>query len=212
MTRRNEDLRTQWSDMKKQQLEITLQKLRPVSRRSPKSEQYPTPSDIAADILWEAYTSGDVHRMRIADLGCGNGIFCIGARLLGASAAVGIDSDEAAIDTARSNAGSLGAEVEFIVGDVSNLMGRFDTVIQNPPFGAQKRYADRAFVKKALELAPTVYSLHNDGTQEFIGTLVKALGGTCEPVKRYKFEIPYAFEFHKKPSQSIAVILLRFKR
>jgi len=32
------------------------------------------------------------------------------------------------------------------------------------------------------------------------------------PVKRYKFEIPYAFEFHRKATESVSVVLLRFER
>ena len=39
--------------------------------------------------------------------------------------------------------------------------GKFDTVLQNPPFGVQTREADRAFLVKALEVSNSVYSLHN---------------------------------------------------
>jgi predicted RNA methylase len=42
--------------------------------------------------------------------------------------------------------------------------------------------------------------------------MVGALGGALEPVKRYKFEIPYAFDFHRKAKETVSVVLLRFKR
>jgi putative methylase len=90
--------------------------------------------------------------------------------------------------------------------------GRFDTVIQNPPFGSQKKHADRAFIKKSLELAPKVYSLHNAGTETFVARMVESLGGRCSPVKRFKFEIPFAFEFHKKPKETFSMVLLKFER
>jgi putative methylase len=198
--------------LKKKQLEIVLQHLKPMGKPSEVLEQYPTPAPIAADILWEAYGAGDIDGKAVADLGCGNGIFAIGAALLGACRVVGIDSDVRAIEVAKDNARELGADSEFVHGDVESASGTFDTVLQNPPFGAQKKHADRPFIRKALELAPRVYSLHNADTQEFVEKMVLALGGACEPVKRFKFEIPYAFAFHRKPKETISVVLLRFQR
>ena len=198
--------------MRRKRLEIALQKLGPLGERSARLEQYQTSAAVASDILWEAFSAGDIHGRSVADLGCGNGIFCIGAKLMGAERAAGIDVDPGAIRVARANAESLGVDVELSEGDVSSMEGAFDTVLMNPPFGAQTRHADRAFVEKALSLAPVTYSLHNDGSQEFVGGMVGALGGRSEAIKRYKFEIPYAFEFHRKAKESISVILLRFKR
>jgi len=198
--------------IKKRQLEIALQRLQPFKMRSPRLEQYPTPADIAADVLWEAYSAGDIDGKDVADLGTGNGVFAIGAKMLGAKRVLAVDIDPEAVRIAKDNAQSLSLEVEFEVEDVRSAKGKFDTVVQNPPFGAQNKHADRAFVEKALELAPKVYSLHNDGTQEFVSKLVGALGGSVSPVKRYKFEIPYAFEFHRKATETVSVVLLRFDR
>lgn len=198
--------------MKKRQLEILLQKLRPLSARSEKLEQYQTPADIAADILWEAFGAGDIEGKDVMDLGCGNGIFAIGAMLLGAHHAVGIDVDPGAVETAEANAADAGVDIEFFEADVSSAKGSFDTVVMNPPFGAQTRHADRPFIEKAFELAPRGYSLHNEGTEDFVAKLAKALGGRSVPVKRYKFEIPYAFEFHRKATETVSVVLLRFER
>ncbi len=198
--------------MKKQQLEITLQQLKPLDSRDPKLEQYSTPADIAADIVWEAFAAGDIEGRSVADLGCGNGVFSIGSKLLGAESVTGIDIDPKAVEVARENARTLGLKIEFHVGEVSLFRGRFDTVIQNPPFGAQKKHADRAFIGKSLELAPRVYSLHNSGTETFVASMVEALGFRCLPVKRFKFEIPYAFEFHRKAKETVSVVLLKFER
>ncbi len=175
-------------------------------------EQYATPAEIAADIVWEAHAAGDIESKDVMDLGCGNGIFAIAAMLMGAHHAVGIDIDPEAIKVASENASEAGADIEFFESDVVKTKGSFDTVLMNPPFGAQTRHADRPFIEKALELAHRSYSLHNDGTQEFVAGLVASLGGTSAPVKRYKFEIPYAFEFHRKATESVSVVLLRFDR
>jgi len=198
--------------MRRKRLEIALQKLKPLESRSAKLEQYETPAAVASDVLWEAFAAGDIHGRTVADLGCGNGVFCIGAKLMGAVRAVGIDLDPGAVKVAKENAEMLGAEVELVEGDVSTLSGSFDTVLQNPPFGAQTRHADRAFVEKALSLAPVTYSIHNDGTQTFVEGMVRALGGRSETIKRYKFEIPYAFEFHRKANETISVVLLKLER
>lgn len=200
------------TQMKRKRLEIALQKLRPLETASAKLEQYATSATVAADILWEAFNAGDIHGRSVADLGCGNGIFCIGAKLMGAARSVGIDIDPSAVRTARANADMLGAEVEFVEGDVSALAGPFDTVLQNPPFGAQTRHADRAFIEKALQLSPVAYSVHNDGTEGFVEGMVRTLGGRAVAIKRYKFEIPYAFEFHRKANETISVVLLRLER
>ncbi|MBN1678379.1 MAG: methyltransferase [Candidatus Thermoplasmatota archaeon] len=198
--------------MKKRQLEMALQSLRPLGTREARLEQYSTPAEVAADVLWEAFSAGDVSGRAVADLGTGNGVFAIGAKLLGAQRVLGIDLDPEAIRVAERNAQVLSLGVEFVAGSVDELSGSFDTVIQNPPFGAQTRHADRAFIRKALELAPRTYSLHNDGTQGFVSKLVSSLGGGVRTVKRYKFEIPYAFEFHRKATETISVVLLRFDR
>jgi putative methylase len=197
---------------RKRRLEIALQKLRPLEVRSAKLEQYPTPAIIAADIIWEAFNAGDVTGKKVADLGCGNGVFAIGAKLMGAVEVLGVDTDESSVKLARENADSLSLEIEFRMSDIKDVHGKFDTVLQNPPFGAQTRHADRPFVQKAIELATRTYSLHNAVTEPFISNLARSLGATPVPVKSYKLEIPYAFEFHRKAVETIPVVLLRFEK
>ncbi len=191
---------------------MALQALTPLSARSERLEQYQTPADIAADILWEAHGAGDIEGKDVMDMGCGNGILAIGAMLLGAHHAVGVDIDPAAVETSEKNAADAGVEIEFFAAEVRSLTGTFDTVVMNPPFGAQRRHADRPFVEKAFELASRAYSIHREGTEAFIAKLAKSLGGRSVPVKRYKFEIPYAFEFHRKATEAVSVVLLRFER
>ena len=191
---------------------MALQQLRPLDSRSERLEQYTTPADIAASVIWDAFAEGDIQDRAVADLGCGNGVLSVAAKLMGASKVLGVDLDPAALRIAAENARILGLEISFVEGDVSSVAGKFDTVVQNPPFGAQKRHADRAFIRKSLELAPRVYSLHNAGTETFVARMVESLGAKCKPVKRFKFEIPFSFEFHKKPKETFSMVLLKFER
>ena len=191
---------------------MTLQRLKPLEIRSEKLEQYSTPADIAAEIVWDAFSEGDIEGRSVADLGCGNGVLSIAAKLMGAREVFAVDLDPKALEVASENARKLSLDITFKEGDVSSIEGKFDTVLQNPPFGAQRRHADRAFIKKALELAPKAYSLHNAGTETFVAGMVEALGAKCRPVKRFKFEIPFSFEFHKKPKETFSMVLLKFER
>ena len=70
--------------MKQRQLEILLQKVPKPTTPVPQLEQYMTPAPIAADIIFTAYLWGDIENKTVVDLGCGTGIFSVGAVLAGA--------------------------------------------------------------------------------------------------------------------------------
>ena len=70
---------------KKKQLEMAIQSIPPHPNPKVELEQYSTPAIIAADLLWNAYSLGDIENSEIIDLGCGTGILSIGSLLLGAS-------------------------------------------------------------------------------------------------------------------------------
>ena len=82
----------------------------------------------------------------VFDLGCGDGIFAIGAALLGAKKAVGVDVQSKALKASQRNSNLLGTEdiTDWVLGDVSNLTLKapIDTVLRNPPIGVKKRGAD----------------------------------------------------------------------
>ncbi|MBZ2166210.1 MULTISPECIES: METTL5 family protein [Methanobacterium] len=199
---------------KKRQLEMVLQDI--PYHESPKInlEQYSTPSVIAADVLWNANSIGDIKGMKVVDLGCGTGIFAIGSALLGAEESVGVDIDIDAISIANSQAEKLGvkSKTNFVTSDIKDFHETADTVIQNPPFGAQKanrKGADRLFIIKALEIAPVVYSFHIGETEEFITNFFKKEGATISHAFHYTFPIPRTYDFHTKDKVNVKVVLLR---
>jgi len=195
--------------MKRRELEIALQNLDGLKKPDPKLEQYATPATIASDVLYFAAGYGDFTSKKVVDLGCGNGVFAIGACLLGGGPVTGVDVDPAAVEIARANAARCGCECDFITSKVEDVERKFDTCIQNPPFGAQNKHADLPFLRKAMEIADIVYSMHNSVTDRFIRKEAGALGGRVDTVRDYDFEIKHTFEHHRKEKEKVRVTLYR---
>ena len=172
--------------MKKRDLEMRRQSVRIFENPDASLEQYMTRAVMAADILFDAYRAGDIEGLKVADLGCGTGMFSIGARLLGAGMVRGFDISEPALRTAMRNAEDLGAEVDFILSDISSVDEGADTVFMNPPFGCQNRNADRPFLRKALEMSECVYSIHMANSTDCVKEYCESLGRTVASCKIYK--------------------------
>ncbi len=202
---------------KKIQLEMALQSIPPHPNPKIELEQYNTPARIAADVLWNAFALGDIEGLKVVDLGTGTGIFAIGAALLCAMEVVGVDMDPKAVKIARVEASKrgLGDLTRFISLDVNSFYEKADTVIQNPPFGAQKAHhkeADRLFMSKSLEIAPVVYSFHKLETEDFVKRFFQSVGGLITHKFYYSFPIPHVYDFHQKEEVSVDVMVLRIKK
>ena len=195
--------------MKQRELEILLQKVKPHPSPSPTLEQYQTPARIAAEVLYFAHGKGDLAGKKVLDAGCGTGIFAIGAKLLGAEEVIALDLDEAALGVAMANAQALGVDIGLLTVDVADFPEPCDTVIQNPPFGSQKRHADAPFLEHALHIAGAVYTFHNGETEAWVAERAAALGGEVTDRLRFAFPIPHTFEFHRKEVVAVPVTLFR---
>lgn len=179
-------------------------------------EQYTTPSGVAVELLFVAtYIYNDIIDKRIMDLGCGTGRLAIGAALLGAREAFGVDVDKIAVNVARKNAEKkeVKRNTHWIVADIDVIQGTFDTVLQNPPFGVQRRGADRKFIKRSLELGRRIYSLHKSGgrNREFIKRFIERHGGKVTGIFPMKMDIPKMFDFHTKRNLCVQVDLYRIE-
>ena len=201
---------------RKKHLEMRLQSVPAHPRPKVGLEQYTTPSIIASDLIWNAYSLGDVEGKNIVDLGCGTGVFAIGSALMGANSSLGVDIDEDSIRLAIDVRDKLNVDnLDFIVSDICRFNGSFDadTVFQNPPFGSQRNAdsgQDLKFVKKAVELNPEVlYSFHMASTEEFLIKFYSDNNLEITHIFRYKFPIPKIYEFHTKEKADVDVIVIR---
>jgi putative methylase len=199
--------------MKLRHLEMALERCAGFTRPRAYLEQYGTPAVIAARLLYHAHLRGDIGGKRVLDLGCGTGILACGASLLGAAEVAGVDVDSAAIGTARENAELFGVDVTFIAGNVSDdmLFPVFcpcDTVVMNPPFGAQKRHADRPFIDRALACAQVVYGIFNAGSRPFLDSYIRGRASVDEAIA-CSFPMKRSFSHHTRDRMEIPVEIVR---
>ena len=201
---------------RKKHLEMRLQSIPSHPRPKVNLEQYTTPSIIASDLIWNAFSLGDISGKNIFDLGCGTGIFAMASALMGAKLAVGIDIDQDSIDLARDvSYNSKIDNVKFIKEDIVDFSCSLnvDTVFQNPPFGSQRKSdvgRDLKFVEKAVDLDTNVlYSFHMASTEEFLMKYYKENNLEVTHIFRYNFPIPKIYDFHTRENQNVSVIVLR---
>ena len=217
--------------IRKIDLERFLSQIEPHPSPKVNLEQYTVSEAVAARMLYlAAYTNGDIIGKIVLDLGCGTGRLALAASYLGAELVVGVDIDKTAVRTAAKSAKRAESEsnVQWIIGDVNAITGSFDTVLQNPPFGVQKRAADRKFLVKALEVGNVVYSLHNHPRTDkplikrlkanpesllrvvpapFIERFVERHKGVVKAVYAMLMTIPRMFDFHTKMKHDFVVDL-----
>ena len=225
---------------KKKHLEMILENVPKHSNPKVELEQYSTPATIAADLIWNAYGLGDIRDMNVLDLGCGTGIFAIASSLMGASYSLGVDIDEESIALAKITQNCISNQhdidiinANFILGDVNSFnsisdllngtddesindyvmpLNKFDTLIQNPPFGSQERgsrHADRKFMEFAVGSAEVIYSFHMKNTEEFVIEYYGDLGAEVTHKFVYRFPIPKIYDFHTDESRDVEVLVLR---
>jgi putative methylase len=208
--------------VRKLELELLLSQIEPHPSPKPNLEQYTIPADVAATMLYTAaYTHGGIVGKTVLDLGCGTGRLALGAAFLGAEQVVGVDIDRDAVKVAFENSvrTNLKEKVQWITGDIDAIHGSFDAVLQNPPFGVQKRKADRKFLEKALETGKIIYSLHKNPEKDntlikklkanktnivpvahspFLKNFIEGRGGKIKAIYAMVMTVPHMFSFHTK--------------
>ncbi len=201
---------------RKKHLEMKLQSIPAHPKPKVGLEQYTTPSIIAADLIWNAYSLADIEERDIVDLGCGTGIFSIGSALMGANLSIGVDVDEDSINLAHEVADKLKVNnVKFINSDIADFNESYnvDTVFQNPPFGSQRKAKtgqDLRFIQKAIELeCEVLYSFHMASTEDFLIDYYERNNLEITHIFRYKFPIPKIYDFHTKEKRNVDVIVIR---
>lgn len=168
-------------------------------------EQYRTPSRVAAGLLWEAHQDRAVADRDVLDLGCGTGTLAKGAVLLGARV-VGVDQDGSALAVAREAV----PEARFEAATLPDWSPPdVDTVVMNPPFGAQSRGADRPFHQAAAaavkQRSGTVWFLQQPTVERFLSAMYRDLGMDIERVATWDYPLDARFGFHEDALRGITV-------
>ncbi|MBV0923108.1 METTL5 family protein [Halomicroarcula limicola] len=179
-------------------------------------EQYRTPPELAAHLVHTADLQGDVQDRTVVDLGCGTGMLALGAALRGPDTVVGLDIDPAPLSTARTNERKVGSttSVSWVRADATRAPlcpPEETTVVMNPPFGAQSgnEHADRGFLETAAEVSEVSYSIHNEGSREFVESFAADNGGEVTHAFEAEFDLPRQFDFHERDSQVITAEVYR---
>ena len=198
----------------KRELEAIIQGIGGYSRPKLKLEQYVTDATLVAEVVWLAYLKGDVAGKRVIDPVCGTGRFSAAAALLGSIQVICSDIDEDAVKDAYRYLGELGLlnAVDLVVMDFTKpaIARSLDTIFQNPPFGIwSSRGMDIKLLITSLNLSKVTYSIHKEGTEDYVTKVVKSLGRSIEVARGFKLSIPYTYKHHRKPRKIIGVYVIR---
>ncbi|MBI4017126.1 MAG: methyltransferase [Candidatus Aenigmarchaeota archaeon] len=199
-------------------LSIVLSQLKLFDEPKVRLEQYPTDSQVAAELLWTAFQLGDIQNKTIADFGAGCGILGIGALLLGAKEVFFVESEKKALSIAQKNLHTvmenhhISGNASFVLDSVINFSKPVDCVIQNPPFGTREKGADILFLKAAFLNAPIIYSFHKTITRNYIQKVSSTAEYTVTHIFPYQLPLKATLAQHTRKIHRIDVTAFRLEK
>ncbi|HLD05931.1 MAG TPA: METTL5 family protein [Candidatus Nanoarchaeia archaeon] len=196
----------------KSQLAIRLSRLQVFAAPQAGQEQYSMDSEIAAEVLSFAALRQDIQGKVIADLGCGTGILGIGALLAGAQEAYFVDKDNDALQICKDNLADIPGKRHTIHADVREFNLPTDVVLQNPPFGVQRRHADQPFLLQAMRIAPVIYTFHMRESAQFIAKLAAQHGFIVTNILPFDIPLKATQKFHTKRIHRVQIACWRLEK
>ena len=151
-----------------------------------------------------AYVDGNMSGRVVGDFGTGNGILSVGAILLGAEKVFAYDADPDMVLLARENTKDMAVEV--VLSEIGKVMGRFDTVLMNPPWGDSASNLDRAFMLKASETSGHLYAIHNIRSMDYLKNFYSQLG-KVEQIVRVALDMPRIYRHHTRDMSRIEGVM-----
>ncbi|KAM0687289.1 Methyltransferase-like protein 5 [Conglomerata obtusa] len=196
--------------MKLKQLKMELTRVKSFDNPKILLEQYITPHDIAAALIYTAHFEyNDIEDKKILDLCSGTGMLSVAASFFNPAHITCLECDLDSINTCKENFTFFEIENYEIVHERFEdnvFMDKFDTVIMNPPFGTRCRGVDTAAVDFALDVGNVVYSLHKRSTRDYLLEKYK----NSKVIAEVEYDIKRSYKFHKKNVKPIEVDLIRF--
>lgn len=191
----------------------------PIPEPSPDLEQYTTPAELALSVALLAMKVGGKNGS-YADLGAGTCRLAAALALLGAARVVAIELDPRLCSICRDSLKSLNllgnvTTVCSVLTRVSGPLrsGAVDIVVSNPPFGVQRRGADKEFILYALRLRPraAVFILKS-GNLDFHTRLARTEGYTTRLLWSDFIAIPASMRHHRSRIRRVRVDIVEFHR
>lgn len=192
--------------MNRTQLKILLSKVEGFEKPKVKLEQYLTPIELAADIVYTAYMQGDIQGQKIVDLGAGTGLLSIGASKLGGRV-YAVETDENAVEILQKNIEKFKQDITIINKDISDFDEKCDTVLMNPPFSVHSDSLIE-FWDKATDIADNVYGLCPSNSTNKVIDLVEKKDLNVRTFQRYNVELPNTYGFHTEERREVEVDLI----
>jgi putative methylase len=196
----------------KKSLAVALSKVEGFQNPVLNLEQYETTSEIASTLLWLALMNNDIEGKIVCDLGAGTGILGIGAFLLDARKVIFVEKEEKAVDILKRNIEEytvIDYDIQMI--DVTLFNTKCETIIMNPPFGAQTKNADRPFLDCAFRNSLITYSVLPTISEKFYLAYAKENNKQMIIYEKARLRLPKRFEHHKKNAEHIEVMIVAFK-
>ncbi len=192
--------------MSKSELKQHLSRLEGFENPKISLEQYMTPPELAADIVYFASLNKDIQDKNIVDLGSGTGMLGIGALILGGNVTF-VEKDKDALKKLETNIDSFKNLENFEIAhkDVKNFEGDFHTVLMNHPFSDHSDEAAEIFWNTALKIADVIYSVSPRGFNERIKGFVRNTDYRLTNTENYLISLPPTYGFHTKESRETEV-------
>jgi len=119
-----------------------------------------------------------------------------------------VEVDPRLLAQARSAARTAGVSVDFRAMDVSEFSGTADFVVMNPPFGAQRRGADRPFWDAAYATARRgIFAFALSESRTFIARRAVARSAHVVATRPVPWELPRTFAHHSRHRVTLEVDL-----
>ena len=206
--------------MRAHQLAILVERHVPrIPEPDPGLEQYTTPGELAAMLALTAARSMPPGA-RAADLGAGTCRLAAALALAGFEEIVAVEGDPRLPPLCRAGLEELGVDDRvgvvnaWITGSQGPLApGSVDLVVMNPPFGVQRRGADRVFLEYAFHLRPArVYAILKSGNESFHRRLAEGAGYALRVLSREWFPLPATMAHHRSRMRRVLVDVVELTR
>ena len=141
------------------------------------------------EILVDLILKEDLENKRILDIGTGSGAIAISLALESSAQVTASDISIEALQTAKTNAKRLGAQVKFIESDLfENIDDKFDIIVSNPPYISEEEYKT---LDKDLFYEPKTALVGGEIGSEIYEKIVKQLRNYLNEGGQIYFEIGY---------------------